>query len=45
MCVGVFLSYACICTFTDLTGIQTGGAFARKTNKTNGLETLERGKK
>lgn len=24
MCVGVLLSYACICTFTDLAGIQTG---------------------
>lgn len=38
------LTYACISTFADLAGFQTGGAFPRKTNKTNGLETLERGK-
>lgn len=38
------LTYVLICTFTDLTGPQARGSFPWKTNKTNGPETLKRGK-
>lgn len=32
------LTYARVCTFTDLAGTQTGGAFPWKTNKSSRLE-------